>query len=106
MQIQPESYSFVRKRLSDSRRYSGEDFLQRTLGKLGRNSKIQNMGFLQKIPIYQTLVKFAEKSERFGIFSGCSEHIFHKYDQLINSTQFLLMICLFKQQISTEEGRL
>ena len=31
---------------------AGEDFLQRTAGKLGRNNKIQNMGFFQKIPNY------------------------------------------------------
>ena len=40
------------KRLLDSRCFSGEDFMQGTAGKLGRNRKIQNMGFLQKIPIY------------------------------------------------------
>ena len=49
--------------LPDSRRFSGEDFLQRTAGKLGRNRKIRNMGFFQKIPIYQTHGKFTEKSE-------------------------------------------
>ena len=43
------------------------------------------MGFFQKILIYQNHVKFAEKSERFGRFLGCSEHVFHRCGQLRNS---------------------
>ena len=62
------------------------------------------MDFFQKIPIYYNRVKFAEKSERFGRFSRCSQHIFHRCDQLRSSAEFLLVICLYEQQISTDRG--
>ena len=68
--------------LPDSRRFSGEDFLQRTAGKLGRNRKIRNMGFFQKIPIYQIRAEFAENGERFGRYSRCSGRVFHKCGQI------------------------
>ena len=56
-----DEFNDQNRRLPDSRRFSGEYFLQQTAGKLGRNRQIRDMGFFQKIPIYQTLEGFAEK---------------------------------------------
>ena len=84
----------------DFRHFSSNDFLQWTAGKLRRKLKFWDMGFFQKIPIYQTHEEFAEKSERFGRISGCSGHVFHKCGHLRNLAEFLLGIGLFKEQIS------
>ena len=62
------------------------------------------MGVLQNGFMYQTPEKFAEKSERFGRFSRFSGHMFHKCGQLRSSAEFLLVICLYAQQISTDRG--
>ena len=82
----------------DSRRYWGGDFLQWTAGNLRRKLKFRDMGFFQKIPIYQTREAFAEKSERFRRFSRCSEHVFSRCGQLKSSREFLLWIDLIEQQ--------
>ena len=86
------------------RRYKGGDFLQWTASKLRRKLKFWDMGFFQKTPIYQTHGEFDENSEQFGRLSRCSEHVFHRCGQLRSSAEFLLMIYLFEQQISTETG--
>ena len=79
-------------------------FQQQTGSKWGRNNRFRDMGFFQKIPVYQTSEEFAEKSERFGRFSRCSEHVFSRCGQLKSGAEFLLGIHLFEQQISVCRG--
>ena len=73
-------------------RYEVGDSLQWTARNLRWKLKFRDMGFFQKILIYQTHGEFAEKSEGFGRFSRRSEHVFHRCGQLRSSTEFLLVI--------------
>ena len=52
------------------------------------------MGFLMNGVIYQTCVEFPEKSEEFGRYSGCSEHVFSSGGQEGKSIKLMSVLLL------------
>ena len=71
-----DEFNEQNRRLSDSRRFSGEDFLQRTAGKPRRKLKFWDMGFFQKIPIYHICEELLKKVNGLGDFRGALDTFF------------------------------